>query len=69
MATGVRQTVTLEEDPDTGELVLPLSQEILEQLGWNIGDNLTWTDNSDGTFTITNDVDKSAWKVLKSYYE
>lgn len=44
--------VTIEQDED-GELILPLSDEVLSELGWKIGDTLNWQDNLDGTFTVT----------------
>lgn len=34
--------VELEEDPDTGDLMMPLPPAMLEALGWKIGDDLTW---------------------------
>ena len=34
--------VELEEDPDTGDIVMPLPAEALEANGWKIGDELTW---------------------------
>jgi hypothetical protein len=34
--------VELEEDPETGDLVMPLPPAMLEALGWKIGDDLTW---------------------------
>lgn len=34
--------VELEKDPKTGDLILPLSNEILESAGWKIGDVLEW---------------------------
>ena len=46
-------TVTLEEDPDTGEVILPLPVNLLEQLGWKEGTSIYWIDNKDGTFTLT----------------
>ena len=46
-------TITLEEDPETKELVLPLTDEILESVGWKVGDNLNWTDNKNGTWTLS----------------
>jgi formylmethanofuran dehydrogenase subunit D len=36
-------TIELIEDPETGELVLPLTPEIIEELGWVEGDTLIWT--------------------------
>lgn len=45
-------TVTVEEDPETGELILPLPQELLDSKGWMEGDELEWIDNQDGTWTL-----------------
>ena len=43
--------VYLEEDSD-GELILPLDLDLVDQMGWQIGDTLKWIDNDDGTFSI-----------------
>jgi hypothetical protein len=45
-------TINLEEDPETGDLILPLNDDILEQTGWKTGDNIDWTDNKDGSWTM-----------------
>ena len=42
----------LETDPKTGDLILPLSDEMTAGLGWEVGDALKWTDNGDGTWSI-----------------
>jgi hypothetical protein len=47
-----RWTITVEEDPETGELVLPFSDEMLVEVAWSIGDTLEWTDNKDGSWTL-----------------
>jgi len=44
--------VELQEDSN-GELVLPFSEDILDEMGWKEGDTLRWIDNGDGTFSIT----------------
>jgi hypothetical protein len=44
--------VTLETDPATGELILPLSDEILSGSGICIGDTIQWLDNKDGSWTL-----------------
>lgn len=46
-------TVTLDEDPETGDLIMPLPQELLETQGWKEGDELQWTDNKDGTWSLS----------------
>ena len=47
-------TVTIEEDTDTGEAILPLPDDMLEQLGWSEGTIIYWIDNKNGTYTLTN---------------
>ena len=46
-------TVTTEEDPDTGDVILPLPDELLEQIAWEEGDTLEFRDNHDGSFTLS----------------
>ena len=48
-----RWTITVEEDPETGELMLPFSDEMLAEVGWKTGDTLTWTDNKNGSWTLS----------------
>lgn len=51
-------TVTVEQDPETGEIILPLPQELLDRQGWKEGDEFEWINNQDGSWTlekITND--------------
>lgn len=38
----VTYEVITQEDPDTGDLILPIPQELLDRLGWKPGDNLEW---------------------------
>ena len=57
-------TVTLEEDTETGDLVLPFTQEILEELGWRDGDVLEWIDNKDGSWSLVKQKDKKKNKVV-----
>ncbi len=45
-------TVELESD-ENGDLILPLSDEILQEAGWSTGDTIEWTPNSDGSWTMT----------------
>jgi hypothetical protein len=44
--------VTLEEDPATGELILPFTDEMLEGLGWKEGDTVEWIDNKNGSWSL-----------------
>lgn len=50
----VSWTITLEEDPDTGDLVMPLPDDLMEAQGWAVGDTLVWDfDNNTQTATLT----------------
>ena len=42
------------ENPDNpGELLLDLGNKLCAELGWQVGDTLEWTDNQDGTWTLS----------------
>lgn len=45
-------TISLEEDPETGDLILPLNDDILAETGWKPGDAIDWIDNKDGSWTM-----------------
>ena len=49
----MKHTVTLIEDPETGDLIMPFPEGMCDELGWEIGDTLQWNTNEDGTFTLT----------------
>lgn len=44
-------TVTIEQD-NWGELLLPIPEEILEEMNWTTGTVLDFIDNKDGTFSL-----------------
>ena len=45
-------TVEVQQDPATGELLLPVPADLLAQMGWAPGTELWWQDNADGTVSI-----------------
>ena len=45
--------VTIVEDPETGDLVLPIPDDALARQGWAIGDSLAWQDQGDGSWALT----------------
>lgn len=45
-------TITVEQDPETGDIVLPLPEEMLKIQGWKEGDEFEWEDNKDGSWSI-----------------
>lgn len=52
-------TVTLEEDTATGDLVLPFTDEMLEEVGWQEGDALEWIDNKNGSWSLVKKEEKT----------
>ena len=38
--------VEVERDPNTGEMVLPLPKELVDAMGWNVGDRLIWEETT-----------------------
>jgi hypothetical protein len=42
---------------DGGELAIEIPSEILNELNWDVGDELTWVDNKDGSWTLKRIVD------------
>jgi len=42
----------VEEDTETGELVLPLPDELLNQVGWDFGDTLVWEELDNGNWSL-----------------
>lgn len=45
--------VLIEIDPKTGELIMPIPHDLLNQMGWDSGDDLIWHDNENGTFSLS----------------
>ena len=50
--SGISCVLPIEYDSD-GEVILTFTEEILEELNWQVGDVLNWTDNGDGSWTLT----------------
>jgi len=50
----VTYEVMTQEDPETGDLILPIPQELLDKMGWKPGDNLEWVQD-----------DKERWILKK----
>jgi hypothetical protein len=45
-------TITLETDPETGDLIMPLPTDLLNQVGWDFGDTLVWEDLHNGSWSL-----------------
>jgi hypothetical protein len=61
-----REIVTLIEDGE--DLILPLSANILAETGWQEGDTIKWTDNKNGSWSMSKveiDPEEEAWQELE----
>ena len=45
--------VILSEDPDTGELILPIPPELMQQMNWVEGDELSFDQDEQGRWIIS----------------
>lgn len=53
MQESIRYEVILSEDPESGDLIMPLPEELLKKLGWGEGDNLKWNQTDDGAWVLS----------------
>lgn len=47
-----RYEVITQEDPETGDLILPLPKELLDNLGWVEGDEISFGLDDKGRFVL-----------------
>jgi len=40
-------------DEETDEFILPLGNDVCDEVGWQVGDTIQWQDNGDGSYTLT----------------
>ena len=45
--------ISVEKDEETGDLMLPLPQDLLESRGWKPGDVLIWKDLGNGSWELS----------------
>jgi antitoxin component of MazEF toxin-antitoxin module len=45
-------TVILEEDPETGDLIMPIPAELLAEAKWYEGDTLEWSIQENGQIIL-----------------
>jgi hypothetical protein len=47
-----RYEVVTQEDPETGDLLVPIPPELLEKMGWKEGDQLQFDKDENGAIII-----------------
>jgi hypothetical protein len=45
--------VITQEDPETGELILPIPKQLMEEMGWKEGDELNFDQDDKGRWVIS----------------
>ena len=58
-------TLEVKEDPESGDSILEFPPDMLEATGWKEGDDLIWTDNEDGSYTLTKK-EETQWVVVET---
>jgi hypothetical protein len=58
-------TVKVEEG-ENGDLLLPLPDEMLNELGWKEGDQLDFKDNENGSFSIFRVEEEKEWVLVET---
>ena len=46
-------TVSVIYDEETDDYILPLGNDVCDEIGWQVGDTIKWQDNGDGSYTLT----------------
>ena len=47
----MQYTIPVSKDED-GDMIITFPDELMEQMDWQIGDSLEWSDNEDGTWSL-----------------
>jgi hypothetical protein len=48
----MKYTLTVDEDPETGDYMLTFPPELLEQTGWKEGTSLIWKEEGNGSWSL-----------------
>jgi hypothetical protein len=48
----LRYEVITQEDPETGDLMLPIPQQLLDELGWREGDEIEFAIDEGGKYIL-----------------
>jgi hypothetical protein len=60
----MKTTVIIQEDLETGDLILPLNEEMMEAAGLKIGDTIQWVDNGNGSWSIIKAPEEKEWVLV-----
>ena len=57
--------LTVQLDEETGEHMLEFTDEMMEEVGWSIGDTIKWTAIEDGSYVLSKVVND--WQQLELF--
>lgn len=63
--TYTKWTATVQQDSDSDDLYIVFPPDLIEEMGWKENDQLNWTDNKDGTFSISKKT-KTQWVLVET---
>ena len=46
-------TVSVIYDKETDDYIVPLGNDVCDEVGWQVGDTIKWQDTGDGSYTLT----------------
>ena len=58
-------TLEVQESP-TGDQFIEFPPEALEEVGWKEGDQIEWSDNGDGSWTLTKKEEEKVWVMVEA---
>jgi hypothetical protein len=58
-------TVSVIYDEETDDYILPLGNDVCDEVGWQVGDTIKWQDNGDGSYTLTKVTDDTGLESEK----
>ena len=56
-------TLDIEEDPETGDAVIKFPEDLLAVAGWQEGDELSWEDLGNGSWSLTKKTEPSKIQI------
>ena len=55
----------VKHDEETDDTFIELPDDLIKEAGWNLGDNIEWIDNKDGSWTMKKKEDKE-WVLVET---
>lgn len=60
-----RWILDVKQDDESGDTFIELPDDLMIKAGWNVGDDIEWIDNKDGSWTMKKKEDKE-WVLVET---